>query len=62
MQSVVISTCRGCGCTDLRACEGGCEWTLLDIDTATGVCSRCAEEVGWDMRALLMLGGAEEEP
>lgn len=60
MERVTINTCRGCGCTDLRACPGGCSWFLLDIDTATGVCSACAQEVGWDMRALAMLGGVEE--
>jgi len=28
--------CRACGCTDERACEGGCWWAL------PGLCSRCA--------------------
>lgn len=28
--------CRGCGCTDARACPGGCYWA------APGLCSRCA--------------------
>lgn len=30
--------CRKCGCTDDRACEGGCYWVENDL------CSRCAEE------------------
>lgn len=29
--------CRVCGCTDDRACPGGCRWVDLDL------CSRCAE-------------------
>lgn len=29
-------TCRGCGCTDDHACEGGCFWVEDDL------CSRCA--------------------
>ena len=28
--------CRICGCTDDRACAGGCHWV------APGLCSRCA--------------------
>lgn len=28
--------CRGCGCTDARACAGGCYWVGDDL------CSRCA--------------------
>ena len=28
-------SCRECGCTDDRACEGGCFWALEDV------CSRC---------------------
>jgi len=48
--------CRGCGCTDLRACSGGCSWVLLDIDAATGICSECAEAVEWDQSAFLVMG------
>lgn len=29
--------CRGCGCTDAFACEGGCSWA------EPGLCSTCAE-------------------
>lgn len=28
-------TCRICGCTDSKACEGGCSWVL------PGICSKC---------------------
>lgn len=27
--------CRSCGCTELRACVGGCSWVTR------GLCSRC---------------------
>jgi hypothetical protein len=27
--------CRVCGCTNDRACDGGCEWVQIDL------CSRC---------------------
>jgi len=47
-----LRTCRGCGCDDTHACIEGCSWVLLDIDTPTGVCSVCAEAVGWDPRVL----------
>jgi hypothetical protein len=56
MRQGLIHTCRGCGCTDLRACVGGCSWALLDIHSPTGVCTTCAEEVGWDPVLLFNLG------
>lgn len=31
-----------CGCTDSRACEGGCRWIQQHAATPTGVCSQCA--------------------
>jgi len=34
--------CRGCGCTDEEACEGGCIWVEPDL------CSRCAITDGDD--------------
>lgn len=43
--------CRGCGCTDSRACitdAGPCSWALVDVETATGICSACAAEMDWD--------------
>lgn len=47
--------CRVCGCTDDRACPGGCYWVEADL------CSVCvedpidrarrisAEDLGWEM-------------
>lgn len=37
------AVCIGCGCTDLRACEGGCSWLAVDRGKGIGVCSRCAQ-------------------
>lgn len=62
-----VRVCRGCGCTDLNACqievttpEGpaivGCAWVLLDIGAPSGVCSSCAEALGWQPRLLAMVG------
>jgi len=31
-----VDYCRECGCTDDRACEGGCHWVEPDL------CSQCA--------------------
>jgi hypothetical protein len=67
-----IVMCRGCGCTDLRACEGGCSWVLMDVDVPipTGVCSACAIAWGWDQELIasavhpdirMMLMRAQEE-
>lgn len=52
--------CRGCGCTDSAACVGGCSWTLMDIETPTGVCSQCAEALDWNWRAFITLGDEED--
>lgn len=30
-----VEVCRGCGCTELAACPGGCWWV------AAGLCSSC---------------------
>jgi hypothetical protein len=32
--------CIGCGCTDGRACPGGCSWPRPDVD----LCSVCMRE------------------
>ncbi len=38
-----IRYCRVCGCTDDRACEGGCSW-VTDAETSQGpVCSACVK-------------------
>jgi hypothetical protein len=34
-----MRSCTGCGCTDERACPGGCEWASLDPP----LCSACAD-------------------
>lgn len=33
-----VRTCRVCGCTDAKACEGGCSWVEADL------CSKCKEK------------------
>lgn len=49
MPDVTLATCIGCGCTDERACEGGCFWLRLDRIVGLGVCSECADhEDRWD--------------
>jgi hypothetical protein len=37
-----IAACISCGCTDDRACEGGCSWVWVDRETQQGRCSSCA--------------------
>lgn len=34
--------CVICGCTDSRACAGGCSWLAVDRDERVGVCSSCS--------------------
>lgn len=34
--------CVQCGCTDSKACPGGCSWVEEHPATPTGVCSTCA--------------------
>ena len=48
-----LRICRGCGCTDLQACPGGCAWVLLDIGRPSGICSQCAEEVAWEPEMMM---------
>jgi hypothetical protein len=35
VEMMQVPTCQKCGCTDARACEGGCSWVEDDL------CSRC---------------------
>jgi hypothetical protein len=42
--------CRGCGCTDERACPGGCEWVPGGAD----LCSRCELAESVKPRALVL--------
>lgn len=37
-------TCVHCGCTDSKACLGGCSWSAKHRATLTGVCSRCVRK------------------
>jgi hypothetical protein len=37
-----VATCRGCGCTEELACDGGCAWIEIDEQTNVGLCSTCA--------------------
>lgn len=48
-------TCRGCGCTESRACVPACSWVLVDLDEATGVCSVCADHVGYDTAIMFQM-------
>lgn len=42
----VVGRCRMCGCTDDRACQGGCSWVNKEHD----LCSVC-DRVAWRMSA-----------
>ncbi|MEW6657401.1 MAG: ParB/RepB/Spo0J family partition protein [Thermodesulfobacteriota bacterium] len=35
-----VATCRICGCTEERACEGGCSW-VEDPENLGDICSQC---------------------
>ena len=37
--------CVYCGCTDSRACPGGCGWAVRHPKTLTGVCSACVDRL-----------------
>jgi len=39
------TTCTNCGCTELRACPGGCSWLGVNHQDGTGVCSRCPKHL-----------------
>ncbi len=39
---VVVAKCRKCGCTEDKACAGGCAWARKpDLKTGLGLCSAC---------------------
>jgi len=45
----VTTICIGCGCTDDRACSGGCSLMRTDPVRRVGVCSNCFRDaVRWD--------------
>jgi hypothetical protein len=37
--------CVYCGCTESKACAGGCSWLEMHPGTLTGICSRCLEKI-----------------
>lgn len=39
----VVAACRVCGCTDDRACPGGCAWVEPDL---CSVCAHALDETG----------------
>ncbi len=39
------ATCLGCGCTDSRACVGGCSWIVVNRELRQGICSSCADQL-----------------
>lgn len=39
--AVAEARCVACGCTDSRACVGGCWWIALDRSRRIGLCSCC---------------------
>lgn len=41
MKTIRSGCCVGYGCTDLRACVGGCAW----VDRGHSLCSRCLRNV-----------------
>lgn len=45
-----MAKCNGCGCTDDRACGGGCEWVF--VSATLNICSRCSGTTQ-DLRAAL---------
>lgn len=61
-------TCVGCGCTEERACPGGCDWVFTDADRLVGLCTSCLsilKELGPGARklvALQMYGEGNDEP
>jgi hypothetical protein len=40
--------CRNCGCSDERACEGGCWWIAADL------CSECAPVAVVEVKAPVL--------
>lgn len=46
-------SCRFCGCTDARACPGGCSWV------GERLCSACAPSIAETFTSLLLVSGTE---
>lgn len=47
-------SCEVCGCTDDRACEGGCSW--VDDPAGRDVCSQCVERSLGVQRTIQLVG------
>lgn len=44
-----LAHCIGCGCDQINACDGGCEWLRVDHAHGRGVCSECEQHLErWD--------------
>jgi DNA-binding PadR family transcriptional regulator len=41
----LVATCIHCGCTDARACPGGCSWLFVNRDLRLGICTNCTDQV-----------------
>lgn len=45
LDTLMIATCRECGCDDLHACRmpdgWPCDWIEVDRTTGVGLCSAC---------------------
>lgn len=45
MARIIEHPCEGCGCTESRACPGGCSWDTDFLEQGRYVCNRCAPAV-----------------
>jgi len=48
-----LAQCVACGCTELKACPGGCYWVGINPVTHEGLCSRCAARPLDDLMAAI---------
>jgi len=48
-----VRACRLCGCTDTRACRGGCTWV------AARLCSACLPTIDEAFSSLCLVSGTE---
>jgi len=53
-----LRACRGCGCSEFNACEGGCAWVEVDL------CSACSSEMTKSNAEILaeMTKGIDKKP
>lgn len=54
-----MARCLACGCTDERACIGGCFWLVVDQKKGVGICSSCPQAkdapLSWGASQVLKL-------